>query len=260
MSAVLHVGWNAAMRGASATARFVWVEMLAGGVIGIVLVLTTGDVHLHGALPWALLTVGIHVGYFLALMQAYRSGPLSVVYPGSRGLGVLLTVPAAAWLLAEAVRPLTLAGIVLVGAGLFSLVGGRRRGPLRQYGWTALVGVTVMGYSLVDSHAMHLMPPPLYITIQFWGTALCLTPLALREAAPLKVTTPALAGAASLVSYLLILYAYRIAPVGSVLALRQLAPALAPLAAALWIRERPSRAQVLGAIVVAAGSALIMFG
>ncbi len=260
VSAVLHVGWNAALRGASATVRFVWVEMLAGGFLGLLMVGATGDVRLHGALWWAVLTVGIHAVYFLALMLAYRTGALSVVYPGSRGLGVLLTVPAAAWFLAETVRPLTVAGIVLVGAGLFFLVVGRRSGPIRQYGWTALVGICVMGYSLVDSHAMHLMAPPLYITIQFWGTALCLTPLALREATPLTVRTPILAGLASLASYVLILYAYRLAPVGAVLALRQLAPALAPLAATLWLRERPARTEVLGALVVAAGSALIIFG
>ncbi|MGC8489585.1 MAG: EamA family transporter [Clostridia bacterium] len=260
VSAVLHVGWNAALRGASATIRFVWVETLAGGLVGFVLVVATHDWSLHGALVWALITVGIHVVYFLALVQAYRTGALSVVYPGSRGLGVLLTVPAAAWLLAETLDPIVIAGVVLVGLGLMGAIwqdwGAASR---KTYGWTALVGLTVMAYSLVDSHAMHLMQPPLYITIQFWGTAFFLTPLALREPAGGSLRTPALAGLASLLSYVLILYAYRLAPVGAVLALRQLAPALAPLAATLWLRERPSWQQALGAVAVSLGAILIIW-
>lgn len=260
ISAVLHVGWNAALRSGSSTLRFVWVETLAGGLLGFVLLVATGDWSLHGALIWAALTVGIHVVYFLALVMAYRTGTLSVVYPGSRGLGVLLTVPMAAWLLAEALKPWMVVGIVLVGLGLIGAIWNDwGQASRRSYGWTALVGLTVMGYSLVDSHAVHVIAPPLYITIQFWGTALFLTPLALREQAAWAVKTPLLAGVASLISYILILYAYRMAPVGAVLALRQLAPALAPLVGVLWLRERPSWQRVLGAVAVSAGAVLIIW-
>jgi len=260
VSAVLHVGWNAALRNASATIRFVWVETLTGGLLGFIVLLATRHFGLHRALVWAALTVGIHVVYFVALVMAYRTGTLSVIYPGSRGLGVLLTVPMAAWLLAQVVNPWVIVGVGLVGLGLIGTVWDDwATASRRTYAWTLLVGLAVMGYSLVDSHAVHFIGPPLFITIQFWGTALVLTPFAIREGGTWAIRTPALAGVASLISYLLILYAYRLAPVGPVLALRQLAPALAPVVGMLWLRERPSWKRALGALAVSAGAVLIIW-
>ncbi len=263
LSTVLHVGWNAAMRGSAATIRFVWLQTLAGGVLGALVALAVGHWAVRGAAPWVIATIGIHVVYFVALVGAYRAGGLSVVYPGSRGLGVLLTVPAAAALFAQAPSAGVAVGIALVAFGLVGTTWSAASRPTtKSLVWTALVGVTITAYSLVDSHAVLLMAPPLYISLQFLGTALVLTPLALRESVPAPAAgrTALLAGVGSLVSYLLILYAYRMAPVAAVLALRQLGPALAPVVAALWLRERPSWQQAAGAMAIAVGGLLVIAG
>jgi len=62
---------------------------------------------------------------------------------------------------------------------------------------------------------------------------------------------------ASFVSYTLILQALRTAPVSYVVATRQLSVVFAVSLALLWLRERPSRARLVGAALTVAGVATI---
>jgi drug/metabolite transporter (DMT)-like permease len=63
--------------------------------------------------------------------------------------------------------------------------------------------------------------------------------------------------AISLASYGLILEAYRRAPASYVVAVRQVSVLFAVAVGAFWLRERPGRARVLGALATVAGVALI---
>jgi drug/metabolite transporter (DMT)-like permease len=63
--------------------------------------------------------------------------------------------------------------------------------------------------------------------------------------------------AASFASYTLILQALRTAPVSYVVAARQSSVVFAVALALLWLRERPSRARLVGALLTVVGVATI---
>jgi drug/metabolite transporter (DMT)-like permease len=257
-SAGLHVAWNAVVRNTGGRLGFVARQTLAGGVLGGVLALVLGVGSWGRAWPWLLATVAVHAVYFTALARAYQEGTLGTVYPLSRGAAVL-TVPILALIwLGEVSSGAEWAGMGLVALGMGALAWGRGAPSRSTWRWTATVALTITAYSLVDSHAMHLTTPPAYIAGQYLGSGLILWVLARQETLEVPWWTAAASGVTSLLSYLLLLYAYRLAPVGPVVALRQLAPAAAPLVGWAFLGERPGWRGVLGGFGVAVGSVLII--
>ncbi len=144
--------------------------------------------------------------------------------------------------------------------GATATPGGTERRDAPGLLWPVCVGLLVSGYSLVDSQGVRSAPPLPYAALEYLGSALLITP-AMRGAP--RVARPAgalAAGALSLVSYVCMLYAYRLAPVAPALAVRQIAPALAPLAGALLLRERITPRRAWGTAAIVAGAALMALG
>jgi len=149
------------------------------GVAGIVLIGTgifalnwrpgawSEDSLLKPGTGWAVATVVLHSVYFFTLARAYQSGDFSLVYPLARGLGVAI-VPAAAFLLFdERLSSLGVAGIVLIGTGIFALnwrPGAWSEDTLLKpgTGWAIATGLCIASYSLVDKGGVaHIHPPPI---------------------------------------------------------------------------------------------------
>ena len=105
------------------------------------------------AWPWLIVSVITHLGYYIGLTEAYRTGDMGQVYPIARGTAPLMTALAAhcgrrkfqsLWL---ARHPALVAGVFLL-----SLRGGARPAHLdrRAVGFALFTAVTICGYSLVD--------------------------------------------------------------------------------------------------------------
>lgn len=211
--------------------------------------------------PWTLvlLSVWAHALYFGALATAYRHTSMSWAYPLARGLAILLTLAGTLWIFRSAPSPLALLGVVLVVAGVV-LINLRHRVSLSAFLATLLVGMMVATYTVVDSHAVHSFGPPLYLALGFSGEALLLWMWGLftRQIGAGFSWSPLVAGFASYTSYLLMLYAYRLESAAPALALRQVAPALAPVVAAIWLKERPDWRRYLGAGLIALAAVFLM--
>ena len=262
-SAVLHVTWNALVRTAQGSLAFVAAQLAAGALAAGLFAELTGTWRIPAAVwPLVLSTVAVHGVYFRALAAAYRQGTLSTVYPAARGLGLMVTAPLAAWLLGQHLPILGWLGVGLVTLGVAAPAASGALAPRARVSVVG-VGLAVGVYSLVDSHAVSLISPAVYISLQFAGAALVLLPGSgivawTRGASIRSVGRAAAAGVGSWASYLLLLYAFRLAPAGPVLALRQTAPALAPLMGGRWLGEARGAHRWVwtGALVVAAGGAV----
>ena len=57
------------------------------------------------AWPWLIASVITHVGYYIGLAGAYRSGDMGQVYPIARGTAPLMTATGGALLLGENFSP-----------------------------------------------------------------------------------------------------------------------------------------------------------
>lgn len=267
LSAVLHLMWNAMVRGADGALAFVALQVGVGGLAGFAVAWATGPfVVPPSVVPLVVATVLVHGVYFRALAHAYRRGALATVYPAARGLGLMMTTPLAVWLLGQSLPAWAWVGVALITAGIAAPAWDHTFSPTVR--WAVLVvGVAIGLYSLVDSHAVSLVRPPVYIALQFTGASVLLMPGSGLAAWLADPTVPhrwrnaAVAGVGSMLSYLLLLYAFQLAPVGPVLALRQIAPALAPVVGGRWLREQHHafnpRVWAAAALVTVGGALLV---
>lgn len=260
-SAALHSLWNAVARAHDGELRSMWLLPLGGALTGFVLLNRTAF-----ALPWPslwpflLASASIHSLYFLALGSAYACSDLSWSYSVSRGFSLLLVAPLALGLFGQSIPAAAWVGVLLVTLGLLLMQRGAiaqgRQHRRQAFLWALAVGGLSAAYALVDSRAVLHAPPVAYITWVFLGAGVLMTPLALRRPPAPAVGLSTLAGGVSLLSYVLMLYSYRLTPVAAALALRQVAPIFGALLGWFALRERPTRVRWLGTAAIVAGAAL----
>ncbi|MCL8207765.1 MAG: DMT family transporter [Actinomycetia bacterium] len=261
-SALLHLSWNAAVRRQSGRLRFLGGLQTSGGLVLLLASVPSGTLFSAAfwrAWPYLAATSVLHALYFYALGRAYRETPLAPTYNTARGVGILATGLLGWLVLHQALRPVAWAGLALIagGVGLLSWRRGTTGPPVLV--WTLVVGGAIALYTLVDGAAVRLVSPLPYAAVMFLGSAALLAPGALADRDPVPVRAAILAGVGSTASYGLMLFAYRLGPVAPLLALRQLAPSLAPLWGWWFLGERPSLRICLSTGAVVVGSLLMVW-
>jgi len=102
------------------------------------------------AWPWLAASVVIHLFYFAALIESYRTGDLGQVYPIARGSAPLMTAAAATVFVGEPLSIVGWSGIVLLVTGVFLLSarGGRE---------LAIIDRGAVGFALLTrAYDLHL--------------------------------------------------------------------------------------------------------
>src|SRR3979490_1392788 len=90
LAAAAHAGWNATIkRGLDPLLTTVLIAVGAG-VVALPVLLFVG-LPAAPAHPWVAASGLIHLAYFAGLIEAYRTGDMSQVYPIARGTAPLLT-------------------------------------------------------------------------------------------------------------------------------------------------------------------------
>jgi drug/metabolite transporter (DMT)-like permease len=270
-AAIIHATWNAMAKRSRDKLAFLWIAV----ALGAVLVLPWSLWELRAgfppaALPFVIGTSVLHAAYFYTLSRAYGSGEFSIVYPIARGLGVALVPLFALPLLGERLSGLGVAGIALVVLGIVTLhvphvlldwSADRPRRLAAGTSWAALTGIVIASYSLLDKAGVARLHPAAYVGLLGVGTVLLLlpatTPRALRDEWRLNWRTILVVSTMDLTAYLLVLFAFRMAKAGYVVATRELSIVLSAFIGALWFGEDRLGARLLGAAVVLAGVACV---
>lgn len=269
LSALLHALWNAALKqqpdkGTSGAAVLA-IACLTAAVVALGEWAATGRtpfLDLRG-LAWSLGAGVFEGGYFLTLVRALERAPLGVAYTVSRGTAILLVWPISAVWLGEPVTPLALGGTALLTLGL---VASGLRGQVGRAGLgEALVcGAFIAGYHLCYKQAMAAGSSAAGVFAAALGLALPINLARLGRGgaqqmrAALRDRFLRLFGVGLLCggSFLLLLLALAADSAGFVLTLRNTSVLFA-LVLARAIGDRPTRMQVLGGVLVAAGAALL---
>jgi len=273
LSAALHAGWNAAVKAHPQPAEAMSAQMFGAALIGLPGLVWLGLPPL-AAWPWLVLSTALNTVAVRALLQAYRTGDFGTVYPVARAVSVLAVAAVAPLAMGDALSTALTAGVVLVALALAGLAWDARRAGSRALqastlGWTLLAGAFIGGNVLSDAQAVRLTGSAL----QYGFAVSLVNTLAMggvgwvqhREAAPwtllirhARVAVPA--AAVSSVSYMLILWAYRHAPVPQASALRDTSAFFAMLIGVVWLKERLNarRAALLG--VALAGVVCLRLG
>ncbi len=207
------------------------------------------------------LTVLIHAIYFVLLGRAYGQGEISVVYPIARGSGIGLTAILAHFLLGESISTTGAIGItaICLGIALVALPAWLGQRP-QGIGLALAVGITIPLYSIIDKIGVHLVPPVIYVWAMFLGTSLLLAPWVMRRGRRQILDLWQQwwrhicgIGIGAMLTYLLILFAFRLGPVGYIVAARESSIVVAAAAGVLLLGERWNRWKLAGVSAITMG-------
>ncbi|MEZ5774202.1 MAG: EamA family transporter [Hyphomicrobiaceae bacterium] len=263
-AALMHAGWNAAIKlRLDRQTAVLLLSIVQGGMAA--LMLWAVALPAAAALPYLLLSAVLHSAYKLVLAAAYHRADMAVVYPLARGFAPCAVAIAAALLLGEVLGPLEIVAVCAIAAGvmLMSLRGGAAgRGLTPEV--TALALTTALltaAYTLVDGQGARLAgSATAFVLWMFALDAVVMTAasLAMRGRAAFSGLAGAawpgfVAGALSLGSYWIAVWAMTRAPIALVAALRETSVLFALLISALWLGEPLTRWRVLAGLMILAG-------
>ncbi|GDY31337.1 DMT family transporter [Gandjariella thermophila] len=265
-AAVLHAAWNAIAHGAGdRLVGFTLIGLAYTGVSAVVVVVTGAPAV--AAWPYLLASAAVHVLYQLALMRSYQLGQFSQAYPLARGTSPWVVAVVSITVLGQRMPLPELIGVLVVSAGLISLVvlGGRpKRADLPALGAAFGTGLLIATYTVIDGVGVHRTGVASYAGWLFLlqGPAVPLLALAVRgRALPVglrpSLVTGLIGGVVSLAAYGLVLWAQARGALAPIAALRETSIIFGALIGAVAFHERLGRGRALASAVVVGGVILI---
>ena len=267
-AALCHAGWNALIKVGLDPLSTTTLISIGSGVVALVLLPLAG-LPASAALPWLVASVVIHLGYFAALIETYRSGDLGQVYPIARGSAPLMTATAPTLFVGEKLSLIGWAGIVALVAGVFLLSahGGRDLVKIdrRAVGFALMTALTICTYSVVDGIGARLAGNPnAYSLTLFAGIAVVMVPYALYRGG--RAVIPAMrtywrrgfaGGALQVLSYGTVLWAMTLAPIAIVATLRETSVLFGAAIAVVVLKEPLRAVRIAAALLIVCGLVLI---
>src|SRR5918998_926534 len=152
-AAAMHAGWNAVLKVRLEPFLAMTLITGSGGVAAVPLLIIFGWPKAE-AWPWLIGSVVLHLGYYIALTEAYRRADMGQIYPIARGGAPFLTATASLLLLGEPLSLQGALGIAVLGSGivLISFADRSRQARLdpAALGYALLTAAIISGYTLVD--------------------------------------------------------------------------------------------------------------
>jgi drug/metabolite transporter (DMT)-like permease len=267
-AAAMHAGWNAIIKLNLEPLKAITLISIAYCILVtplapfVPLPVPEAWIYIAGSLA-------IHIVYYYALGEAYRTGDLGHVYPIARGTAPLLTAIGATFILGEEITARGAAGIFMLTSGilLLSLKGGRKGAAFdhRGVGFAILCATSISAYTLVDGVGARTGPDPTgYIAWLMILDGLMMLVFGLVRWGPGLLVHPArtwalimAGGVMSLASYAIALWAMTRAPIALVAALRETSVLFAALIGVVFLREPIVAARVVAAVLVMIGVVLL---
>ncbi|QIE55165.1 EamA family transporter [Pikeienuella piscinae] len=265
-AALLHAAWNVLVKGGGDKLAAVTAVVIGQGLCGAVALIfaPTPDA---AAIPFILFGITLHIGYQFFLMRSYRIGDLTQVYPIARGVAPMLVAGISYFALGAELDRVEVIAIVVIGIGILSLSGARQSDGLRN-GLAATLalatGCFIAAYTLVDGYGARVAVSPLgYYGWAAIGNAVVFSALigvlrpqslvtAVRSPVPLLI-----GGAASFAAYAMAIYAFTVAPIALVAALRETSIVFALLIGVIFLKERLNLLKIASTAITLSGAALL---
>jgi drug/metabolite transporter (DMT)-like permease len=267
-AALCHAGWNGLIKVGLDPLSTTTLIAIGSAAVGLVCLPLAG-MPAAAAWPWLIASAFIHLLYFAALIESYRTGDLGQVYPIARGAAPLMTAGASVVFVGEHLSVAAWSGIVALAGGvlLLSARGGRELAQIdkRAVGFALLTALTICAYSIVDGIGARVsLNPQSYVLWLLVGNALALVPYALwRDRGAIG---PALrhywlrglaGGALQALSYGIALWAMTLAPIAIVASLRETSVLFGAGIAVVVLKEPLRAIRIAAAALIVCGLVLI---
>ena len=266
-AAVMHAGWNAIVKVGLDRFSSILLMSIVQGAMALCL-LPFFAAPLAAAWPWLAASALLHIGYKLFLIRAYEHGDLSQVYPLARGTAPLIVALVGAIWLGESMTAGKTAAVAAIALGV--IVMSRSGGSLDRLPRKALLyalgtACFTASYTLVDGVGARIAETASgYVLWMFAGDALGITGFALATRGPgaLGRLLPAwrsgiAAGGLSLGSYWIAIWAFTLAPLALVAALRETSVLFAMLIGVFLLGERANPWRWVSAGLILSGVVLM---
>lgn len=271
LSALLHTWWNYFVKTVREKQIFTWWTLAVGCVFYIPLIMLNWPIP-SAVWPYVAGSALAEAIYFIVLIRAYQHGDFSLVYPVARGAAPAMLTVWAVLFLGERPEPGGFAGLSVLIIGLI-LVGGAgllTRRTSFSVGVSELCPALVISfwisvYSVLDGAAVRIMAPESYAGLVLAITAMLLTPIvisrygirAIAEEFHLNWVRIVAVAFMMLLTFILVLEAYRIGKVSYVAATREISVILASLVGWRLMKEEFGRIRTAGSVLIFLGILLI---
>ncbi len=266
-AAFLHAFWNFQVKGTPNKALGMAAVMLGHLPLAAVGLIYSGLPSMSSA-PYLCASVLLHLGYQIFLLNAYRHGSLTSIYPIARGMAPLLITLISITLLSEALKPSDILGISIISIAILSY--GVKQYRLANAKLIGLVlacvtGCFIAGYSIVDALGARIAGSAIaFYGMSTFGSA-TLFIIYLQVTDPSVLTsihkearaTLIYGGTASYVAYVIVLWACLSAPVAIVSSLRETSLLFAILLGAVFLREKITVFKVTMILLIFCGILLL---
>ena len=267
-AAFCHASWNAIVRMPGDKIASITLLVTAAALIAAPGLFFAFDLP-AAAWPFLIASAIVHTGYNTFLALAYHHGELTKVYPLVRGSAPLATLLLSLLFLDEAVDASEIAGICVLAAGIMALALDRGWRMLlatrRALFYAAATSLCITAYTLSDGLGARAAGNPHHYVL--WLFVLDAPPMLIvalifkrREflaAIRSGWIAGVLGGALSLAAYWIVIWAFTVAPIPIVAALRETSILFAVLIGIFWLGEKVTRARAVSILMVLIGLALM---
>jgi drug/metabolite transporter (DMT)-like permease len=268
VAAACHASWNAVLKLRLDPFRTIALIAIASAIVALPALPFVGIPRAE-AWPWVVASVILHLGYYIGLTEAYRTGDMGQVYPIARGTAPLMTAGMSTVFLGERLGLIGWSGIILLIFGIFliTLHGGRDLAKLdrRAVGYALFTAVTICGYSIVDGvGARTAGDPHAYSVMLFLLDGIMMAIFAAIRNGRTTITDMTghwkaafIGGTLSLVAYWIAIWAMTVAPIALVAALREASVLFGAAIAVIFLKEPLRASRLVAAGVIVVGLAMI---
>jgi drug/metabolite transporter (DMT)-like permease len=217
---------------------------------------------------WLAVSGAIHLVYLTSLIKAFERADMLVAYPLMRGLAPLLASIVAVAVFREPITATVALGVACVSVGVMIAALGRQL-ERKALAWSLLTGASIAAYTVADAQGVRAAPTaPSYIVWIFLidGGVIALLFALWRGprfllSARSEWKAGLAAGAGSIFSYGLAVWAFRLGEIPRLAALRETSVLFGVVIALTFLKERATSARLASAALIGLGAAgLVLSG
>lgn len=260
LAALFHAIWNGMIKSSGDKLMALTMIRIVGFVFGVILVLTQPAMD-SSLFPLVFAATSIHFIYFYCLINAYKLGDFSQVYPISRGLAPMIVLIIGLLFLGEQLTYFELSGTLLICAGVLTLAFFAGKPQCKPLVFAFATAACIAAYTLVSGVAVR-------IADSIWsyigwlemvtGLSVILFSLQRRKHDMLRhvqanIAVGLTAGILSICAFVASLWAISRVPMAPIAALRETSIIFAVLISVIFLKERFALNRLVASLLVVLG-------
>lgn len=266
-AAFLHATWNYFVKRSEDKYRSMSSVVLGHAPAALAVIVLTPMPHAD-SYPYIVAGAMLHTGYQMFLLNSYRFGNLSSVYPIARGIAPLLVASFSIFVLEVDFGGSQLLAIAFIALGLISLAVGGTKGVKESWQGSILAIITgsfIASYTLVDGLGarqagnalgfygwLSTINALIFSVIMKWSK-----PGLIRIAVLTDWRTTLFLGSISFLAYSLAIWAFTMAPIALVAALRETSIVFALFLGIFFLKEKVTAIKIFAILTIVSGVMLL---